>query len=209
MLTGKSFMYGVCHAESVLFCFLESNTSAWCMTPIACALELRQCSTDPSMIGGHCPRLLQWVIVLIHHSKSTTVKMVCNHLIQTQQFRNATLASFQYLHFRGHSSAMCTSQFNIRRNDFKEIQSLSNSLTCFNTFSRALGFFMLIYVHGVPPVHGRLIRINGFTSPLKELTYSAILIWFSTSLRSNSSVNCNTSQPSDHFRLVWLSLDSG
>ena len=121
----------------------------------------------------------------------------------------ATLASFQYRHFRGHSSAMCTSRFNIRRNDFKEIQSRSNSLTCFKTFSRALGFFMLIYVHGVPPVHGRLIHINGFTSPLKELTYSAILIWFSTSLRSNSSVNCSTSQPSDHFRLVWLSLDSG
>ena len=71
------------------------------------------------------------------------------------------------------------------------------------------GFFMLIYVHGVPPVHGRLIHINGFTSPLKELTYSAILIWFSTSFRSNSSVNCSTSQPSDHFLLVWLSLDSG
>ena len=88
MLTGKSFMYGVCHAESVLFRFLESNTSAWGMTPIACALELRQCSTDSSMICGHCPRFLQWVIVLIHHSKSTSVKMVCNHLIQTQQLCN-------------------------------------------------------------------------------------------------------------------------
>ena len=88
MLSGKSLMYSVCHAECILFCFLESYTSAWCVTPIACALELRQCPTDSSMIRGHCPRLLQRFIVLIHHSKSTTVKMVCNHFVQTQQLCN-------------------------------------------------------------------------------------------------------------------------
>ena len=88
MLSGKSFMYGVCHAESVFLRFLECNTSTWSMTPVACALELRQCFTDSSMVCGHCPRFLQRIIVLIYHSKSTSIKMICNHPIKVQQLCN-------------------------------------------------------------------------------------------------------------------------
>ena len=68
---------------------------------------------------------------------------------------------------------------------------------------------MLTNVQGVPPVQGKLIQINGKTSPLKELTFLAIVSRFDKSFKSNSSVNCNISHPSDHLRLVWLSLDSG
>ena len=68
---------------------------------------------------------------------------------------------------------------------------------------------MFMYVHGVPPVHGKLIHIKGTISFSNELTADAMLIWLSTSLRSNCLVNCSTSHSLDHFLFVWLSFDSG
>ena len=75
-------------------------------------------------------------------------------------------------------------------NCINEIHSPSNSLTCLKIFARALGIFKLMHVHGVPPVHGKLIQIKGMTSPSNELTLEAILIWLSTSLRVKIKLFC-------------------